>query len=57
MECLDETSPVDIEEGVKDIKDDNNEKNYWGKEAECLDDNSPDDMEECVSDRKYDKNE
>ena len=39
-----------MEEGVNDIKYDNNEKNDEEKETECLDDTSPDEMEERVSD-------
>ena len=31
-----------MEEGIKDINDDNNELYDKGKEAECLDDTSPD---------------
>ena len=39
-----------MEEGVYDINDDKNEKNYEERETEFLDDTSPDDMEEGVSD-------
>ena len=46
-----------MEEGVSERKDDNNENNYKGKEAECPDNTPPDDMEEGASDRKDDKNE
>ena len=56
-ECPDDTSPVDMEEGVSDRKDDKNEKNDEEKYAECADDASPVDMEKGVIDRKYDKNE
>ena len=34
-----------MEEGVKDINDENNEIYDEEREAECLDDTSPDDME------------
>ena len=56
-EFLDDTSPVDMEEGVNDRNYDKNEKNYEEKEAECLDDNSHYDMEEGLYDRNDDKNE
>ena len=39
-----------MEEGVCDRKDDNNEKNDEGKEAECPDDTPPVDMQEGVKD-------
>ena len=50
-ECLDDTSPDDMEEYGSDINDNKNEKIYKEKEAECIDDTLPDDMEECVNDR------
>ena len=50
-ECLDDTSPDEMEEDVSDKKNDEI------KEAECLDDNSIDEMEEEVSDINYNKNE
>ena len=34
-----------MEEGVSDINDDKNEKEYEEKEAECIDDTFPDEME------------
>ena len=37
-----------MEEGVGDEKDDKNENNDEGKEAECPDVTPPDDMEERV---------
>ena len=40
-----------MEKCVSDINDDNNGKNYKGKEAECIDETFPDEMEECVNDR------
>ena len=49
-EFPDDTSIIEMEEGVNDITDDKNEKNDEGKEAECLDETSPADMEEGVSD-------
>ena len=55
-EFPDDTSPVEMEEGVKDINDDNNELYDEGKEAECLDDNSLDKMEEGENDRNDNKN-
>ena len=33
-ECLDETSPVEIEESVNDRNDERNEQKYEGKEAD-----------------------
>ena len=51
IEFHDDTSPVDMEESVKDINDNNNEIYDEGKEAECLDDTSSNDMEEDVNDR------
>ena len=56
-ECPDDTSPVDMEEGVNDIKDDKNEKNYWVKDAECYDESYPIEMEEDVKYLNDDKNE
>ena len=47
-ECLDDTSPVDIEEGVNDRKYDKNEKNDEKKEAERPYDTYPVDMDEGV---------
>ena len=55
-EFPDDTPPVDMEEGVSDIKDDKNLKNDEEKEAECQDDTPPVDMEEGVNDRKDGKN-
>ena len=52
VEYPDDTSPVDMEEGLSDIKDDNNVKYDEEKEEECLYDTSPDEMEEGVSDKK-----
>ena len=46
-----------MEEGVKDINDDNNEIYDEGKEAQCHDDTSPDEMEEGVNDINDNKNE
>ena len=46
-----------MEECVKDINDDKNEKNDEEKEAECLDYTSPDEIEEGVNDRNDNKNE
>ena len=56
-ECLDDTSPEEIEEYVSDINDDNIEKKYKEKEAECIDETLPDDMEEGVYARNKNKNE
>ena len=56
-ECPDDTSTVEMEENVNDIKDENNEIYDEEKQAEFLDYTSPDDMEECVSDRNDDNNE
>ena len=44
-ECLDETSPDDMEEDVSYINDNKNEKIYRGKEAEFIYDTFPDEME------------
>ena len=41
VECLDDTSPDNMEGVVNYINYDKNES-YEGKEAECLDDTSPD---------------
>ena len=41
-ECLDYTSPENVEECVSDINDDKNEKNYRENEAEFMDENFPD---------------
>ena len=46
MECLDDTYPIDMEEGVRDRNDDKKEKMGEGKEAKCLNDTSPDEMGE-----------
>ena len=46
-----------MEEGIKDINDDNNEIYDEEKEAECLDDTSPVEMEESLKYRKDDKDE
>ena len=56
-DCLDDTPPIDKQEGVNDRKSDKNEKKVEGKEAEFPDDTPPVDTEEGVSGRKYDKNE
>ena len=56
-ECLDDTSPEEIEEYVSDKKNDKGQNNDGVKEVECLDDTSPDDMEEDLSDINDDKNE
>ena len=56
-EFLDDTSPIDMEEGVNDIKYDQNFKYHKEKEEEFPDDTSPVDTEEGVSDRKDDNNE
>ena len=56
-ECLDNTSPDEMEEGVRDLKNDKSEKNDEEKEAEWLDDTSPEDMEEGVYDINDGKNE
>ena len=45
-------STIEVEEGVGDSNDENNEEIDEGKEAECLDDTSPDEIEEGVSDKK-----
>ena len=49
-ECLDDTSPEEMEEDVSEHNDE-------VKDSECLDDTSPDDMEEDLSDINDDKNE
>ena len=49
MECHDETSPVEMEEGIKYINDDKVEIYDEEKEEECLDDTSNDEMEEGVN--------
>ena len=46
-----------MEEGVSEIKDDKNEQNDEGKEAECPVGTPPNDTEEGVSERKDDNNE
>ena len=46
-----------MEEGVKDINDDNNEIYDEEKEAQFHDDTSPDEMEDGVNDRNDNKNE
>ena len=56
-ECPDDTSLVEMEEGIKDINDDSNLKNDEGKEAECPAHTSPIEMEEGVSDRNDYTNE
>ena len=56
VECLDDTSPVEIEEGVSDRKYDKNEKNDEEKEAERPDDTSPINVEEGVKYIKDDRN-
>ena len=55
-ECPNETSPVEMEEGVNNRIYDKNGKNDEEKEAESPDDTSPDEMEEGLNDRIYDKN-
>ena len=52
-----DTSTVEMEEGVSDGKYDKNEKNNEEKEAECPNDTSPVEMEEGVNNRKDGKNE
>ena len=44
-----------MEEGVYDINDDKNEKNYEEKEAECIYDTFSDDTEESLNDRNEKK--
>ena len=44
-ECPDDTSPVEMEEGVNDRKDDKDENNDEGKESELPEDTSPVDTE------------
>ena len=56
-ECPDDTPPDDMEEGVREKKDDKNEKNDEEKKVACPDDTPSDDMEEGVSEKKDDKNE
>ena len=56
-EFPDDTSPVDMDEGLNYRKDDKNEKDDYEKEVECPDDTSPVDVEDGVSDRKDDNNE
>ena len=56
-EFSDDTSPIEEEKGVNDIKDDRNEKNDEGKDVEFPDGTSPVDTEKGVSERKDDKNE
>ena len=56
-EIPDDTSTVDMEEGVNDRNDDNNEKYDEDKDKECPDDTSPIEVEEGVSDINDDKNE
>ena len=46
-----------MEDGVSDINDENNERNYKGTEAECLDDTFSDEMREGVNDKNENKNE
>ena len=46
-----------MEEGVRDRKNDRNEKLMREKRQKCPDDSPPVDMEEGVSDRKNDRNE
>ena len=40
-ECPDDTPPDDMDEGVSERKDDNNEKNDEGKEIEFPDETPP----------------
>ena len=51
-ECLDDTSPEEIEEDVSDRNNDNSEKSDKKKELGCLDDTSPEEMEDYVCDKK-----
>ena len=53
----DDTSLVNMEEGINDRKYYNSEQNDEKKEAECPYETSPVDTEEGVNDRRYDKNE
>ena len=55
-ECLDDTSPVEIEEDVSDSKNYNSENNDK-KKTGCLDDTSPEEMEDDVCDEKNDNRE
>ena len=55
-ECLDETFPVETEEGVNDINDKNNE-NDEEKEAEFPDNTSTVETEEGVNNIYDEKNE
>ena len=50
-ECLDDTSPVEIEEDVSDSKNYNSENNDK-KKTGCLDDTSPEEMEDDVCNKK-----
>ena len=56
-EFPDETSPVEMEEGVNDRKNDKNEKNDEEKQEECPYDTPPVDIEESGSARIDDNNE
>ena len=56
-ECSYDTSPIDMEEGVNDIKYDNIEKYDEGKEAEFLHGTPPAEIEESVGDRNDDNSE
>ena len=56
-EYPDDTSPVEMEEGLNDINDEKKGKNDEEREAECPDETSPVEMEEGVNDRKYENNE
>ena len=56
-EFLVDASPIEMEEGVNDRNDDNNEKYEEEKEAEFPDDTSLVEMEVGVGDRKDDNNE
>ena len=55
-ECPDDTPPVDMQEGVRDIKYDKNKINDEGKESGYPDDTPPVNMEEGVSNRKDENN-
>ena len=55
-ECPGNTSPVEMEEVLKDRKYYNNKKNDEEKEAKWPDGTSTVDVEEGVSDREDDKN-
>ena len=49
-ECLDDTSPEEIEEDVSDTKNDSRENNDKEKQIGCLYDTSTGDMEDDMCD-------